>query len=70
MKYRAEIIYPSLCLPTHIMEASVKILEIYPKSGEIMSFYPQFSCICRLHYSTSDYVQQNCHVLFTELDGK
>ena len=28
---------------------TVKILETYPKSEEIIRFYPQFSCICRLY---------------------
>ena len=43
MKYHDEILQPSLRLSTHIMEGRVKILEIYPKSEEIITFYPQFS---------------------------
>ena len=33
--------------------------ETYLKSEEIISFYPQFSCICRLFYNTSNYVEPN-----------
>ena len=46
LKYRDEILQPSLCLSTHILEERVKILETYPKSEKNLSFYPQFSCIC------------------------
>ena len=47
LKYPQEILQPLLHLSVHIMEGRVKILEIYPKSEEIISFYPQFSCIYR-----------------------
>ena len=36
-------------MSAHIMEGRVKILETYSKSEEIISFSPQFSCICRLY---------------------
>ena len=49
LKYYDEILQPPLCLSAHIMEVRVKILETYPKSEEIRSFYPQFSGICRIH---------------------
>ena len=40
LKYRDEILKPPLRLSTYIMEGRVKILETYPKSEEIISFYP------------------------------
>ena len=42
MKYRDEMLQLPLHLSTHIMEGRVKILETYPKSEEIISFYPNF----------------------------
>ena len=42
------------------MEGSVKILETYPESEEIISFYP--------HPFADFYnVEENCHVLVTTL---
>ena len=38
MKYRDEILQPPLCLSTHKMEEKLKILEIYAKYKEMMSF--------------------------------
>ena len=49
------------------MNGRVKILEIYPKSEEIMSFYPKFLCFCRLYTVLAITFQQNCHVLVTTL---
>ena len=49
LKYRDEILQLSLPFSTYLMEGRLKILETYPKSEEIISFYPQFSCICRLY---------------------
>ena len=43
------------------MEGSVKILETYPNSEEITSFYPIFWGILQTLY-TSEYVEQNGHV--------
>ena len=63
VKYCDEILQLSLRLPTHIMEGRVKILETYPKSEEIISFYPIFSSICIYKRC----VEQNCHVLVTTL---
>ena len=40
LKYRDEILQPPLRLSAHIMEGRVKISETYPKSEEIISFYP------------------------------
>ena len=67
MKYRDEILQPPLRLSAHIMEGRVEILVTNPKAEEIISFYPIFSCISKTLYSTSDYVEQNCHVLVTIL---
>ena len=48
LKYRNEILQPPLRFSAHIMEGRVKILETYPKSEEIISFYSIFSSIYRL----------------------
>ena len=50
LKNYDDILKLPLSLPTHIMEGIVKILETYPKSEEIISFYSIFSCICKLLY--------------------
>ena len=60
LKHYDEILQLPLHLCTLIMEGRVKIVETYLKSEELLS------PIC-MHlqalYSTSDYVEQNCHVL-------
>ena len=40
LKYRDDILKPPLRLSAHIMEGRVKILETYPKTEEIITFYP------------------------------
>ena len=45
------------------MEGIVKILETYPKSEEIISFYPHIF----VHLQTFIHVDQNCHVLVTRI---
>ena len=45
MKYCDEILQLPLPLSAHIMKEKLKILKIYPKSKEIISFYPIFLCI-------------------------
>ena len=47
------------------MEGKLEILGKYLKFEEIISFYSIFSSIMQTLYSTSDDVQQNCHVLVT-----
>ena len=47
------------------MEEKLKLLGTYLESEEIISFYPKFLCILQTLHSTSDYVEQNCHVLVT-----
>ena len=64
VKYCDKILKPPPCLLTHIMDGRVKVLETYPKSEEIISFYPIFSSIYRL---LQRYIEQNCHVLVTTL---
>ena len=46
------ILQPPLRLSEHIMEVRVKILEIYLKFEEILSFNPQFSMHLQTLYST------------------
>ena len=65
LKYCDEILQPPLHLSAYIMEGRLNILETYLKSEEIIRFYPQFSCICRLY--TCDYIEQNGHVLVTTI---
>ena len=65
MKYRDEILQPPPRLSAHIMEGKPKISGTNPKPEEITSFYPILLCILHTLYSTSDYVEQNCHVLVT-----
>ena len=45
LKYRDEILKPPFRLSAHIMEGRLNILQTYPKSEEIISFYSEFSCI-------------------------
>ena len=47
------------------MEGKPKISGTNPKPEEIINFYPIFLCILQTLYSTSDYVEQNSHVLVT-----
>ena len=44
IKYHDKILKTPLRLPTHMMEERVKMLEAYPTSEEIVSFYP--ICFC------------------------
>ena len=53
-----------LRLSAHIMAGRVKILEIYLKSEEIISFYPYFHPFADFY---KRYVEQNCHILVTTL---
>ena len=47
------------------MEGRIKILEIYPKSEEIISFYPHIFIHLQTIMVNKRYVKQNCHVLVT-----
>ena len=64
LESRDENLQLLLCLSTHIMEGRLKISETYQTSEEIISFYRQF---LQTLYSTSNYIEENCHVLVTSL---
>ena len=48
------------------MKGRVRILETYPKSEEIINFIPHFRAFADF-YTSSDYLEQKCHVLVTRL---